>query len=107
MNTRGTPNDQGGRRASFNRRILRRGLPFGPRLPESGADPVDGNRGLLFISYQASIVDQFEFLNGSWIRPSRAPHPSGHDMVVGQNSQPGQDRMRSCVLVKPTGQPER
>lgn len=105
VNTRGTPNDQGGRRASFNRRILRRGLPFGPRLPESGADPVDGNRGLLFISYQASIVDQFEFLNGSWMSDPVAPRsPSGHDMVVGQNSQPGQDRMRSCVLVKPTGQ---
>ena len=105
VNTRDTANDQGGRRASFNRRVLRRGLPFGPRLPTSGGDPVNGNRGLLFISYQASIVDQFEFLNQAWMSDPVAPRsPSGHDMVVGQNSQPGQNRVRSCVIVKPTGQ---
>ena len=105
VNTRGTPNDQGGRRASFNRRLLRRGLPFGPRLPESGPDPVDGNRGLLFLSYQTSIVDQFEFLNNAWMSDPVAPRsPSGHDMVIGQNGQPGEDRVRSCTLVRATGQ---
>jgi Dyp-type peroxidase family len=105
VNTRDTPNDQGGRRASFNRRILRRGLPFGPRLPESGPDPVDGNRGLLFLSYQASIVDQFEFLNNAWMSDPVAPRsPSGHDMVVGQNGQPGRNRVRSCTIVRSTGQ---
>jgi Dyp-type peroxidase family len=105
VNTRDTPNDQGGRRASFDRRILRRGLPFGPRLDTSAPDPVDGNRGLLFISYQASIVDQFEFLNTVWMSDPVAPRsPSGHDMVVGQNAQPGQNRVRSGVIVRPTGQ---
>ena len=32
VNARETPGDFGGRRASFNRRILRRGLPYGERL---------------------------------------------------------------------------
>jgi Dyp-type peroxidase family len=105
VNTRDVGSDQGGRRSSFNRRLLRRGLPYGPRLPEAGPDPVDGNRGLMFLSYQASIVDQFEFLCQAWMADPIAPRsPSGHDMVIGQNGQPGQGRVRSCTLLTTTGQ---
>lgn len=102
VNTRDVGNDQGGRRSSFQRRILRRGLPFGPRLPEDGPDPANGNRGLMFLSYQASIVDQFEFLCSAWMGDPIAPRsPGGFDLVIGQNGQPGQDRQRSCLLLKP------
>jgi Dyp-type peroxidase family len=104
VNTRDVGSDQGGRRASFKRRLLRRGLPFGPPFPESGEDPADGDRGLLFVSYQASIVDQFEFLNQAWMGDPVAPRsPSGFDMVIGQNGQPGAERLRTCVIVRPTG----
>ncbi len=101
VNSRDTGNDQGGRRASFNRRLLRRGLPFGPPLPDpQGPDPANGNRGLLFVSYQASITDQFEFLCSTWMgNPINPRSPSGHDMVVGENGQPGQGRVRSCTLL--------
>ena len=102
VNTRDVGNDQGGRRASFQRRLLRRGLPYGPPYPSTGPDPDNGNRGLMFLSYQASIVDQFEFLNTTWMSDPVAPRsPSGHDMVVGQNGEPGADRRRSCVIVQP------
>lgn len=102
VNTRDVGSDQGGRRASFQRRILRRALPFGPRLPESGPDPAGGDRGLMFLSYQASIVDQFEFLSNAWMGDPIAPRsPGGHDMVIGQNGQPGEQRERSCVILKP------
>lgn len=102
VNTRDVGNDQGGRRASFQRRVLRRGLPYGPRFPETGPDPADGNRGLMFLSYQASIVDQFEFLNTAWMSDPVAPRsPGGHDLLVGQNGEPGAERQRSCVIVKP------
>jgi Dyp-type peroxidase family len=102
VNTRDVGSDQGGRRSSFQRRLLRRSLPYGPRLPESGPDPADGDRGLMFLSYQASIVDQFEFLNSSWMGDPIAPRsPGGFDMVIGQNGQPGEERERSCVILKP------
>lgn len=102
VNTRDVGNDQGGRRGSFQRRLLRRGLPYGPPFPETGPDPADGNRGLMFLSYQASIVVQFEFLHTVWMGDPVAPRsPSGHDLVVGQNGEPGADRKRSCVIVKP------
>ncbi|MFN2569700.1 MAG: peroxidase, partial [Candidatus Dormibacteria bacterium] len=107
VNNRDAVNDRGGRRATFSRRILRRGLPFGPLLGGGGApDPVAGNRGLLFVSYQTSISDQFEFLTSEWMGDSTNPGmPGGHDMVVGQNGQPGQSRERRCVVprIDPSG----
>lgn len=99
VNTRDLASDQGGRRSSFQRRLLRRGLPYGRVLPESGPDPDDGNRGLMFLSYQASIVDQFELLNSAWMSDPISPRsPSGHDVVIGQNGQPGEGRLRTCTL---------
>jgi hypothetical protein len=56
----------------------------------------------MFLSYQASIIDQFEFLNSSWMGDPIAPRsPGGFDMVIGQNGQPGEKRERSCVILKP------
>jgi len=100
VNAREAANDLGGRRASFNRRILRRSLPFGSPLGEvSGHDPDDGNRGLLFACYQASIEDQFEFLANGWMGSAMRPRsPGGFDMMIGQNGMPGDDRMRSCTV---------
>jgi Dyp-type peroxidase family len=100
VNAREAANDLGGRRASFNRRILRRSLPFGSPLGEvSGPDPDDGNRGLLFACYQASIEDQFEFLANGWMGSAMRPRsPGGFDMMIGQNGMPGDDRMRSCTV---------
>jgi Dyp-type peroxidase family len=104
VNARDVGTDQGGRRASFARRVLRRGLPYGPPWSGSGPDPADGNRGLMFLSYQTSITDQFEFLNSMWMGDMVAPRaPSGHDLLVGQNGQPGQNRERSCVFLTTAG----
>ena len=100
VNPRETANDLGGRRASFSRRILRRSMTFGPALGEpSGHDPANGNRGLLFACYQASIEDQFEFLCNGWMGSSKSPRsPSGFDMMIGQNGAPGGRRERSCTV---------
>jgi Dyp-type peroxidase family len=105
VNARETPNDLGGRRASFSRRILRRGLPYGKRLEDPlGPDPENGNRGLLFVSYQASIADQFEFLCTSWMgSPTNPRSPSGFDMLIGQNGSPGGNRVRSSVVFGANG----
>jgi len=101
VNSRATANDMGASRASLERRILRRGLPYGQRLPTpTDRDPADGDRGLLFVSYQASIERQFEFLNTRWMgSPTNPRCPGGHDMLVGQNGRPGQNRQRHCLVL--------
>lgn len=101
VNAREVANDMGGRHASFGRRILRRGLPFGPALDDRpGDDPVDCDRGLLFACYQTSIQDQFEFLCSAWANDLKRPRsPSGFDMVIGQNGRPGARRARSATLL--------
>jgi Dyp-type peroxidase family len=101
VSTRATANDMGASRASLERRILRRGLPYGERLATpTNRDSADGDRGLLFVSYQASIERQFEFLTTRWMgSPTNPRSPGGHDMLVGQNGQPGQHRQRRCRLL--------
>ena len=100
VNPRETSNDFGGARAALDRRILRRGLPYGPRLGDpSGPDPAGGDRGLMFLSYQTSIVEQFEVVNTAWMgSPVNPRSPSGFDMIVGQNGHPGQGRERHCIV---------
>ena len=98
VNTRETPNDMGASRASLDRRILRHGITYGRGIDEPDASP-DDDRGLLFLSYQASIVRQFEFLNNRWMNSAVNPRsPSGHDLIVGQNGQPKQGRVRSATV---------
>ncbi|MBI3408061.1 MAG: Dyp-type peroxidase [Planctomycetes bacterium] len=86
VNPRDHVTDVGNEFDTLTRRILRRGIPFGPSL----ADPLNGDdgveRGLHFLCYQASIVDQFEFLQQDWTN-NRAvpPTANGHDLIIGQS----------------------
>ncbi len=103
VNTRDSSSDMGGRDSTYKARILRRGIAFGKpledRYADETSDPEDGNRGLLFLCVQASIESQFEFLVTRWINdPSRPKMPGGHDMLIGQNGQPGEERVRRCTL---------
>lgn len=93
----------GGRDATYSRRVLRTGIPFGKSLanPFGNAqdDPEKGNRGLLFLSIQSSIEAQFEFLVARWMGdPTRPKTPGGHDIVIGQNADPGKERERLCAI---------
>jgi deferrochelatase/peroxidase EfeB len=103
VNTRDSGSDTGGRESTYSRRLLRVGVPFGKALEDRYAktedDPDKGQRGLLFLSVQASIDDQFEFLMTRWMGdPTRPKTPAGHDILVGQNDAPGEDRQRRCVI---------
>ncbi|WP_405015671.1 Dyp-type peroxidase [Kitasatospora sp. NBC_00070] len=65
-------------------RMLRRGLPYGPRYEPASAA---AERGMLFLSYQADLVDQFEFVQRAWtgtpdFPPGRTPRP-GTDPLLG------------------------
>jgi Dyp-type peroxidase family len=105
VNPRDVPSDQGPPNTTLVHRILRRGIPFGPPLPVgSTSDPSGQQRGLLFLAFQASIREQFEFLGGTWMNDRSKPSPfsppggSGFDMVVGQNPDTSEDRARFCLL---------
>jgi Dyp-type peroxidase family len=45
-------------------KMLRRGIPFGPRFERRSPD--DRERGMIFNAYLASIEDQFEFVQRRW-----------------------------------------
>jgi Dyp-type peroxidase family len=69
-------------------RLLRRGIPYGQPSRSSPEVPVeDGvDRGLLFLCYQTSIEEQFEFVVRRWANEPNFPEPlSGHDPLIGQN----------------------
>ena len=52
---------------SMRHRMIRRGMPYGPPLPD-GVTKDDGvQRGLIFVSFQASIARQFEGVQGPWL----------------------------------------
>jgi Dyp-type peroxidase family len=67
------------------RAFLRRGIPYGSEPADPLAD--DGaDRGLLFVSYQTSIDNQFEDVVDDWMndrdRPTRSG--AGQDVLIGQ-----------------------
>lgn len=52
-------------------RLIRRGLPYGPPLPEGAAD--DGvERGVVFVCFQADLSRQFEFIQSQWLNDGNA-----------------------------------
>jgi Dyp-type peroxidase family len=88
----------------FNhRRIMRRGIPYGlPFDPSASAlNGPDAPRGLLFISYQADLYRQFEFIQRDWMNDETfpkpnldphheqmdpGPHPTGADPLAGEET---------------------
>jgi Dyp-type peroxidase family len=52
---------------SFRHRMIRRGMPYGPPLPDGIHDDDGADRGLVFVSFQASIFRQFEGVQTPWI----------------------------------------
>ena len=81
-------------------RIIRRGIPFGqPFDPAAGKDHgPDAERGLVFACYQASIVDQFAFLQATWAANEDFPAPNtGPDPVIGPQG--------TCPLAQSSGAP--
>jgi Dyp-type peroxidase family len=52
---------------SMRHRMIRRGMPYGPPLPEGELEDDGSQRGLIFVSFQASIARQFEGVQGPWL----------------------------------------
>jgi len=70
---RANPRDglRAGARLTARHRMLRRGMPYGDPLPE-GAPDDRADRGLVFISLQASIERQFEIVQARWLNDGDA-----------------------------------
>ncbi len=76
------------------RRLLRRGIPYGESLqenaPAESPEGVAADRGLLFLAYQHSIANQFEFVQSVWVNnpgfPGEKDKPTtdGQDPIMAQ-----------------------
>ncbi len=78
-----------------NHIMARRGIPYGYRNTPTNVEqdflqmPEDGV-GLLFMSFQSSIANQFEFIQNNWVNNPTFPsfdtiHPDGIDPIIGQD----------------------
>ena len=86
-NPRDLPTDTGGQNDTVTRLILRRGIPFGSPVANPLAptpQELDLERGLMFVSYQSSIKNQFEFLLNHWANIDDQPQSGGMDPLLGQ-----------------------
>ncbi|THH17068.1 dyp-type peroxidase [Bondarzewia mesenterica] len=86
------PPSKGGPVSNETRRIIRRGIQFGPELTEEeNCDhKTKHGRGLLFVSYQSNISNGFQFLQHSWANNTQFPPRDkstvipGFDPIIGQ-----------------------
>jgi Dyp-type peroxidase family len=76
--------------------MARRGITYGIRLQHPDTkefiDKPNDGVGLLFMSYQASIEAQFQFMQSSWVNNEGFPKPNtGIDPVIGENGKQPQN----------------
>ena len=86
----------GGEADTQTHRLLRRGIAYGePYDPgaqidsrHAGNATFPHDRGLLFLCYQASLEDQFEFVQSRWVNSPVFPQPGdGQDPVIAQEAE--------------------
>ena len=63
---------------SLRHRMIRRGMPYGEPLPEGVLEDDGADRGLCFVSFQASIARQFEGVQVPWLNDGNI-FGVGHD----------------------------
>jgi len=99
VNPRDAATDLGGASETLARRILRVGIPYGDFVGwNERFEAHEGDRGLLFMSIQTSIEEQFEFLQARWMNDAMRPRaPGGHDMIAGQLP-PSLKQARRCTF---------
>ncbi|KAJ5993463.1 hypothetical protein N7451_009187 [Penicillium sp. IBT 35674x] len=70
--------------------IMRRGIPYGPELSadEKAKEKTEQDRGLMFLCYQTSLSNGFQFIRNRWINADNFP-PGKRKFTGGMA--PGQD----------------
>jgi Dyp-type peroxidase family len=83
-----------GGKLSDRHRIVRRGRPYGPRLPEGVLEDDGVDRGLVFVCFQSDIWRQFETIQALWIDDGD-PFGLGadKDFLIGEPSGNGAGKM--------------
>ncbi|WP_336619303.1 hypothetical protein [Bacillus cereus] len=72
---------------NLTKMLLRRGIPYGKSFELAP----DEERGLLLMTYQASIKDQFEFMQQAWANNIKFPSEgAGEDPILGQKDNGGE-----------------
>ena len=74
-----------------SRRMARRGITYGERTDDglNISNMPEGDVGLLFMSFQKDIAEQFEFIQKSWVNDPAFPQNhggTGLDPVIGQHA---------------------
>lgn len=88
---RNEPTPGGGEADTQTHRLLRRGIaygePFDVGAPTGTPHAGDAERGLLFLCYQRSLKDQFEFVQRLWVNNPNFPQPGdGQDPIIAQEA---------------------
>jgi len=79
---------------SFRHRMIRRGMPYGTPLGENVLEDDGTDRGLIFVSFQASISRQFEGVQVQWLNAGNI-FGLGHDkdFILGDPAGVGTGKM--------------
>jgi len=87
----------GGEADTQTHRLLRRGIaygePYDPGAPTGSPQAADAtfphDRGLLFLCYQSSLEEQFEFVQSLWVNnPNFPEREDGQDPIIAQLAEP-------------------
>lgn len=92
---RNDPTPGGGEPHTQTHRFLRAGIPLGPEVQgdEAAAGRTSHSRGLMFVCYQTSIENQFEFAMSNWINNRDfLSIGTGEDPLLGQAHGPARSR---------------
>jgi Dyp-type peroxidase family len=72
------------------RRITRRGLTYGPYVPDNATANDKEERGIIFMALNASLFRQFEFVQQQWVEYGNDAHLGNEkDMVIGNHGGKG------------------
>jgi len=72
------------------RRIMRRGLPYGPYVPEGQPVRDEDDRGIIFMALGASLFRQFEFVQQQWVQYGNDAHQGNDkDVLLGNHGDRG------------------
>jgi Dyp-type peroxidase family len=72
------------------RRIMRRGIPYGPYVPEDQQADDSVDRGILFMGLGASLFRQFEFVQQQWVQYGNDAHlGNDKDLLLGNQGDHG------------------
>jgi len=83
INPRDQSTDIGPQDQTLQHRLIRRAINYGTTMENIWKND-DSDRGLLFLCYQYSIENQFEFLQRHWANSATRPTEGGDDFVIGQ-----------------------